>query len=84
MADWVPSTSQRNGGARFRCMRRSPLCLTVMGPSRLRMYQIHGAVEQLLGQAVPRSTVKMALAASGRFERVSRGVYGLTSDAALE
>ncbi len=47
------------------------------------MSQIHEAVEELLGRHVPRSTIKMALLTQ-RFDRTSRGVYGLASHAALE
>ena len=49
----------------------------------MRMYEIHEAIEHLLGRPVPRSTIKMALL-THRFDRTSRGVYGLASHAALE
>jgi hypothetical protein len=56
----------------------------VLGDAReaMRMYEIHVAAEALLGQPVPRSTVKNCLAnncrgVGGRFERVARGRYGL-------
>lgn len=56
----------------------------VLGDAReaMRMYEIHAAAEALLGQPVPRSTVKNCLANNcrgvrGRFERVARGRYGL-------
>ena len=49
----------------------------------MRMCQIHELVEELLGRHVPRSTIKMALL-TDRFDRTSRGVYGLASHAALE
>ena len=46
----------------------------------MRMYEIHTAAEDLLGQRIPRSTVKNCLAnncgsATGRFVRLERGRY---------
>jgi hypothetical protein len=48
----------------------------------LRMVEIHAAVEGLLGETVPRSTIKNCLANKSRGEearlvRLSRGRYGL-------
>jgi hypothetical protein len=48
----------------------------------MRMYEIHAAAEALLGQSVPRSTVKYCLANNcegdrARFVRVVRGHYSL-------
>ena len=50
--------------------------LSTRGGEPMRMYEIHEAVEQVLGRPVPRSTIKMSLA-TGQFERVSRGRYRL-------
>ena len=49
----------------------------------LRMIEIHAAVEALLGEAVPRSTIKNCLANNSRGDgawlvRLARGRYGLT------
>jgi hypothetical protein len=46
----------------------------------MRMYEIHTAAETIIGEPVPRSTVKNCLAnnsqgATARFERVGRGRY---------
>jgi hypothetical protein len=45
----------------------------------MRMCEIHAAVEALIGQSVPRSTVKSCLSnnsdATGRFIRLGRGRY---------
>lgn len=56
----------------------------VLGDAReaMRMYEIHAAAEVLLGQVVPRSTVKNCLANNCRgtrirFERVERGRHRL-------
>jgi hypothetical protein len=56
----------------------------VLGDAReaMRMYEIHAAAEVLLGQSVPRSTVKNCLANNcrgdrARFVRVVQGRYGL-------
>ncbi len=50
----------------------------------MRMCEIHAAAEALLGQPVPRSTVKNCLANNcrgvrGRFERIGQGRYRLVS-----
>jgi hypothetical protein len=55
--------------------------------ARLRAKDIHAAVEALVGEPVPRSSVKGALASnvagsSGRLVRVARGRYVLAESAA--
>jgi hypothetical protein len=55
----------------------------------MRAKDIHAAVEALVGEAVPRSSVKGALASdaagsSGRLVRVARGRYVLAESAAPE
>lgn len=57
--------------------------VTVLGSAdELRMCDVHKAVEVLLGEPVPRSTIKNCLAGKSvgnarRFERVGRGRYRL-------
>lgn len=51
----------------------------------IRMSAVHAAVERLLGEVVPRSTVNEALSTHSRgrhprFRRVRRGVYTVASD----
>lgn len=74
----------------FERMRRAGALMEVVGEvladarEAMRMCEIHAAAEALLGQTVPRSTVKNCLANNcrgtrTRFERVGRGRYRLVS-----
>ena len=70
----------------FELKRRGGILTEVIGKllagsaEPMRMCEIHAAIEVLLGEAVPRSTVKNCLASNcqgveARFERVRRGRY---------
>ncbi len=73
--------------SRFAAKRRAGLLTRIIeqvlaeaeGP--MRMHEIHAAAEELIGQPVPRSTVKNCLANNckgekARFVRLERGRYG--------